>query len=39
MEGLAVRIGPGGATRLTLVSDDNYNNWERTLLLEFEIID
>ncbi|MCB9994739.1 MAG: esterase-like activity of phytase family protein [Hyphomicrobiaceae bacterium] len=37
MEGLGVRQTEGGATRIVLVSDDNYNDWERTLWLEFEL--
>lgn len=39
MEGIAVHEGPGGETRITLVSDDNFNTWERTLLLEFALAD
>ncbi len=35
MEGIAVHEGPDGETRITLVSDDNFSDWERTLLLEF----
>ncbi|HHG89828.1 MAG TPA: hypothetical protein ENJ90_05025 [Devosia sp.] len=37
MEGLAVRIDKDGSTRIILVSDDNFNDWQRTLLLEFEL--
>ena len=37
MEGLAVHRGPDGETRVTLVSDDNFNDWERNLLLEFTL--
>lgn len=37
MEGLVVHPGPGGSTRITLVSDDNFNDWERSLLLEFSL--
>lgn len=37
MEGIAVHEGPSGETRITLVSDDNFNDWERTLLLEFTL--
>lgn len=37
MEGLAVHAGPDGGTRITLVSDDNFNDWERSLLLEFAL--
>ncbi len=39
MEGIAVHDGPFGETRITLVSDDNFNDWERTLLLEFSLPD
>lgn len=36
MEGLAVHEGPGGETRITLISDDNFNSFlQRTVLLEF----
>lgn len=35
MEGLAIRQTPGGASRIVIISDDNFNNWERTLWLEF----
>lgn len=35
MEGVAVHEGPDGETRITLISDDNFNDWERSLLLEF----
>lgn len=37
MEGVAVHVGPGGETRITLISDDNFNDWERSLLLEFAL--
>lgn len=37
MEGLAVHAGPDGDTRITIVSDDNFNDWERSLLLEFSL--
>jgi hypothetical protein len=37
MEGVAVHTGPGGETRITLISDDNFNDWERSLLLEFAL--
>ncbi|HUV32164.1 MAG TPA: esterase-like activity of phytase family protein [Devosiaceae bacterium] len=39
MEGLAARTGPDGTTWLTIVSDDNFNDWERTLLLQFSVPD
>lgn len=37
MEALAVHPGPDGTTRITLVSDNNFNDWERNLLLEFSL--
>jgi hypothetical protein len=39
MEGLAVHTLPGGETRITMISDDNFNDWQRTLLLEFTLAD
>ncbi len=36
MEGLAVHQA-NGETRITLVSDNNFNDWERSLLLEFAL--
>ena len=35
MEGLAVSTDADGRMRVTLVSDDNQNVFQRTLLLEF----
>lgn len=37
MEGIAVHQAPNGETRITIISDDNFNAWERTLLLEFAL--
>lgn len=37
MEGLAVHQ-MGRRTILTLISDDNFNEWQRTLLLQFELL-
>ena len=37
MEAVAVHTGPDGKTRITLVSDNNFNDWERNLLLEFSL--
>jgi hypothetical protein len=37
MEGLAVHQTPSGETRITMVSDNNFNDWERSLLLEFTL--
>lgn len=39
MEGLAVHTAPDGTTRITLISDNNFNDWERNLLLEFSLPD
>lgn len=39
MEGLAVHTGPDGQTRITLVSDNNFIDWQRHLLLEFSLPD
>jgi len=36
MEGLAVRQD-GNRTIVTLISDDNFNQWQRTILLQFEL--
>lgn len=37
MEALAVHEGPDGETRITLMSDSNFNDWQRNLLLEFAL--
>ncbi len=37
MEGLAVHAGPDGKPRITIVSDNNFNDFERNLLLEFSL--
>jgi hypothetical protein len=37
MEAVAVHPGPDGTSRITLVSDNNFNEWERSLLLEFSL--
>jgi hypothetical protein len=39
MEGVAARRGPDGATLVYLVSDDNFNGLQRTLLLQFRFAD
>jgi hypothetical protein len=39
MEGIAARRGENGETLITLVSDDNFNAIQRTLLLVFELQD
>lgn len=37
LEGMAIHRGADGATYVTLVSDDNYSLWQRTLLLRFRL--
>ena len=37
LEGVAVHTAPDGSTRITLISDNNFNDWQRTLLLEFSL--
>ncbi|MEX1181379.1 MAG: esterase-like activity of phytase family protein [Cucumibacter sp.] len=37
MEGLTATVGAEGETVLTLLSDNNFNDWERTLLLQFSV--
>lgn len=39
MEGLTVWRDAAGRTRLTMISDDNFNLIQRTLLLDFEVFD
>ncbi|MCC7348276.1 MAG: esterase-like activity of phytase family protein [Variibacter sp.] len=39
MEGLAVHRGPAGETVLTIVSDDNFSRLQRTLLLQFTLVE
>jgi hypothetical protein len=39
MEAVAVHTAPDGSTRISLVSDNNFNDWERSLLLEFSLPD
>ena len=39
MEGLSVHRGPDGETVLTLVSDDNFSIIQRTLLLQFTLVE
>ena len=36
-EGIAVRQGPRGATLIYIISDDNLNPLQRTLLMIFEL--
>ncbi|WIY52512.1 esterase-like activity of phytase family protein [Devosia sp. YIM 151766] len=37
MESLMVHTTPGGETRIFMGSDNNFNGWQRTLLLEFAL--
>lgn len=37
MESLMVHQTPGGETRIFMGSDNNFNDWQRTLLLEFAL--
>jgi hypothetical protein len=37
MEALMVHTTPGGEMRILMGSDDNFNDWQRTLLLEFAL--
>ena len=39
MEGIAVWEPPGGGVRLAIVSDDNFNLMQRTLLMLFEVVE
>jgi hypothetical protein len=39
MEGLSVHVGPRGETVLTVVSDDNFSFLQRTLLLQFTLLE
>jgi hypothetical protein len=39
MEGLSVHRGPSGETVLTMVSDDNFSSLQRTILLQFTLVE
>ena len=39
MEGIDAHVTPEGETVLTLISDDNFSMIERTLLLQFTLVD
>jgi hypothetical protein len=39
MEGIDAHVGPEGETVLTLVSDDNFSPLQRTLLLQFTLVE
>jgi len=37
-EGVGVHLSPDGTTRITLISDDNFNPLQRTLIVQFELL-
>lgn len=37
-EGVAAHVAPDGTTRITLLSDDNFNPLQRTLAVQFELL-
>jgi hypothetical protein len=39
MEGIDTHVTAGGETVLTMVSDDNFSMLQRTLLLQFTLVD
>jgi hypothetical protein len=39
MEGIAVHRSPSGETIITLVSDDNFSSLQRTLMLQFALVE
>jgi hypothetical protein len=39
MEGIAAHVTPEGDTVLTMVSDDNFSMIQRTLLLQFTLVE
>jgi hypothetical protein len=39
MEGLSIHVDSVGATVLTLISDDNLSILQRTVLLQFKLVD
>jgi hypothetical protein len=39
MEGIDAHVTPDGETVLTLVSDDNFSMLQRTLLLQFALVE
>ena len=38
MEGISLWVDGAGETRLALISDDNYNSFQRTLLMDFTVL-
>jgi hypothetical protein len=39
MEGLSIHVDSAGDTVLTLISDDNFSILQRTVLLQFKLVD
>ena len=39
MESIMVHTTPGGETRILIGSDNNFNDWQRQLLLEFALVE
>jgi hypothetical protein len=39
MEGIDAHVSPEGDTVLTMISDDNFSMIERTLLLQFTLVE
>ncbi len=39
MEAVAIGVGPAGETLIYLLSDNNYNDDQRTLLMQFELLE
>lgn len=39
MESIMVHLTPGGETRILIGSDNNFNDWQRQLLLEFALVE
>lgn len=39
LEALALERAPDGGMHLWLIADDNFNRWERTLLLRFMVVE
>ena len=39
MEAVAVHTAPDGEVRILIGSDNNFNDWQRTLLLEFALVE
>jgi hypothetical protein len=39
MEGIDAHVTPEGDTMLTMISDDNFSMLQRTLLLQFKLVE